>query len=96
MNHEENTMEQRNEPEPDIVALFNAVNDAGYGYSSEWIGDFDDRENMLAKFTVRKGKRKVGEYYAAKPSLAAAKACAALCIVVRTVVDVPLPFEAAS
>jgi hypothetical protein len=62
----------------ELEALLAAINRAGYGYTSEWIGNWDDRDNMIAKVVVRKGRRKVGEWFGPKPSAAARKACAAL------------------
>ena len=58
----------------DFMDLLDRINAAGYGYSSEWVGEGD---HMIAKFTLTKGTarpRKVAEFWGAKPSEAAEKA----------------------
>jgi hypothetical protein len=58
----------------DFMALLDRINGAGYGYTSEWVGE---GENKIAKFTLTKGTarpRKVAEFWGAKPSEAAEKA----------------------
>lgn len=57
-----------------FMDLLDRISEAGYGYSSEWVGE---GEHMIAKFTLTKGTarpRKVAEFWGANPSEAAEKA----------------------